>query len=155
MKPPRSLWRRIGLTVGGLFALLQLIPYGRELTNPPVVQEPEWDSPRTRQLFFRVCKDCHSNETKYPWYAWIAPVSWLIAHDVQEGRKHLNVSEWHRPQKDADEAAEVYRKGEMPPRLYRLMHPEVELSQAERQEFLRGLRATFEKAEEAARSSSR
>lgn len=136
-------WIRALFIGVGLFGLIQLIPYGRPTQNPPVVQEPPWDSPQTRQFFFRVCKDCHSNQTEYPWYAWVAPISWLIARDVQEGRRHFNVSEWHRPQKDADEAAEEYRKGTMPPLLYRWMHPEVNLSAAERRKFLQGLEATF------------
>ncbi len=136
-------WRQIGIAVLVLFLLVQLLPYGRDFTNPPVVQEPPWDSPKTRELFFRVCKDCHSNETEYPWYAWIAPASWLIAHDVQEGREHFNVSEWNRPQEDAEEAAKEYRSGSMPPRLYLWAHPEARLSEHERQQLLKGLQATF------------
>jgi mono/diheme cytochrome c family protein len=136
-------WKRIALVLGAVFVVLQLIPYGRDLSNPPVVQEPPWDSPRTRELFFRVCGDCHSNQTRYPWYAWVAPASWLIAHDVAEGRQHFNVSEWHRPQKDAKEAAEEYREGRMPPRLYRWAHPEARLAPQEREQLLRGLERTF------------
>lgn len=143
MRLPQSRWARAALFLGAVFVLMQLIPYGRDVTNPPVVQEPPWDSPRTRELFFRVCKDCHSNETEYPWYAWIAPASWIIAHDVREGRRHFNVSEWHRPQKDAEEAAEEYRRGSMPPRLYLWAHPRARLNQQERQQLLRGLENTF------------
>ncbi|MCS6965217.1 MAG: heme-binding domain-containing protein [Candidatus Kapabacteria bacterium] len=136
-------WKRVVFAVGALFLLLQLLPYGREFENPPVVQEPPWDSPHTRELFFRVCKDCHSNETEYPWYAWIAPASWLISHDVRRGREHFNVSEWHRPQDDAEEAAQEYRKGAMPPRLYIWLHPKASLAAEDRQGLLRGLEATF------------
>lgn len=139
----QKLWKRVGIGAVALFLLLQLVPYGRDFTNPPVVQEPPWDSPRTRELFFRVCKDCHSNQTEYPWYAWIAPASWLIAHDVREGREHFNVSEWHRRQEHADEAAKEYRSGSMPPRLYLWAHPRAQLPEQERQELLRGLEATF------------
>jgi hypothetical protein len=59
------------------FIILQLVPVAR--TNPAVVREPQWDSPQTRELAQRACYDCHSNETVWPWYAYIAPVSWQIA----------------------------------------------------------------------------
>jgi len=73
----------------------------------------------------------------------VAPVSWLVAHDVQGGRSHLNVSEWNRPQKDADEAAEELRDGKMPLRTYLLAHPGARLSPAEKAELIAGLEATF------------
>ena len=73
---------------------IQLVPYGHTHTNPPVVQEPAWYSARTRQLFMAACADCHMNETQWPWYSSVAPVSWLVARHVQEGRERLNFSEW-------------------------------------------------------------
>jgi hypothetical protein len=126
-----------------LLALAQLVPYGRDHTNPPVVAEPAWDSPKTRELFFRACRDCHSNETTWPAYASIAPMSWLVQRDVEEGREHLNVSQWGQGKQDAGEAAGMVRKGEMPPWFYLPAHPEAKLSDAEKQELLRGLVATF------------
>ncbi len=60
------------LVVGG-FLLIQLVPYGRNHTNPPVIQEPAWDSPQTQELFTRACADCHSNTTVWPWYSNVAP----------------------------------------------------------------------------------
>ena len=77
----------VGLVLAGLL-LIQLVPVQR--TNPPVVREPNWDSVQTRDLMARACLDCHSNETNWPWYAYVAPVSWLVAHDVQEGRATVN-----------------------------------------------------------------
>ena len=65
------------LAIGGLFVLIQLVRFGRNHTNPPVAQEPSWDSTETRALAERACFDCHSNETVWPWYSNIAPVSWL------------------------------------------------------------------------------
>jgi hypothetical protein len=62
------------ILVGG-FLLIQLVPYGRAHANPPVVKEPAWDSPTTRALAKRACFDCHSNETVWPWYTNVAPVS--------------------------------------------------------------------------------
>jgi mono/diheme cytochrome c family protein len=126
-----------------LFLLIQLVPYGKDYTNPPVTGEPAWDSPRTRQLFSQVCGDCHSNETAWPWYSRIAPISWLVAKDVNEGRWVFNVSEWDRPQEEVDEAAEIYAEGEMPPAIFLIMHPEARLSTSERQELYDGLLRTF------------
>ena len=68
---------------GWFFLVAQLIPFGRSHTNPVVVKEPTWDSPTTRDLAKRACFDCHSNETVWPWYTNIAPVSWLTQRDVK------------------------------------------------------------------------
>jgi len=124
------------------FVLIQLVPYGRNHTNPPVQAEPQWDSPETRALAKRACFDCHSNETVWPWYSNIAPISWLTQRDVDEGRQKLNFSEWNRPQK-ADEVIEVIQKGEMPPKIYLLTHPQARLTQAEKEKLIRGLQATL------------
>jgi hypothetical protein len=80
-----------GLVVLGV--LIQFVPYGHDHTNPPVMQEPQWDTMQTRPLAKRACFDCHSNETVWPWYSNIAPASWLIYRDVAEGREHFNFSE--------------------------------------------------------------
>ena len=141
MKRPQ-LARALGI-VGGLLLAIQLVPYGWNHTNPTVVAEPKWDTPRTRELFFRACADCHSNATKWPLYSRVAPVSWLVYNDVLEGREHLNVSEWNRPQKDADEASEKVREGEMPLPIYLPLHPEARFSPAEKAELVTGLAATF------------
>jgi mono/diheme cytochrome c family protein len=145
--PPRwSPLRLAALGLGTLMALLvaiQLVPYGRDHANPPVVAEPAWDSPTTRVLFVRACADCHSNETKWPWYTNVAPASWLITHDVDEGRAAFNASEWGRPENEGDEAAETVQEGEMPPRVYLPLHPEARLTPAERQQLVAGLSATF------------
>ncbi|MFQ3631160.1 heme-binding domain-containing protein [Roseiflexus sp.] len=139
--------RQIGaIVLAGLMLLvllMQLIPYGREHTNPPVIAEPAWDSPQTRALFFRACADCHSNETTWPWYSNIAPASWLITRDVTQGRAEFNVSEWGRPDNDGDDAAKLVQNGEMPPWFYLPLHPEANLSPVERQQLINGLLATF------------
>ena len=131
----------VALVVG--FAAIQLVPYGRDHVNPPVGTEPTWDSPMTRALARRACFDCHSNETVWPRYSSIAPVSWLTQHDVDEGRSTLNFSEWHRPQKDAGEAAETVMKGEMPPEIYLFMHTEARLTPSERDQLIQGLARTI------------
>jgi hypothetical protein len=141
--------RKTLLALLGLGLAIQLVPYGRDHANPGVAGEPAWAAAGTRALFFRACKDCHSNETEWPWYASVAPASWLVQHDVGEGREHFNVSEWGRPQKnEGDEAAEMVREGEMPPWFYRPAHPEAWLSDAERQALIDGLVATFGDDEE-------
>lgn len=122
-----------------ILILIQFIPVDR--TNPPVVREPNWDSPKTRAYAVRACFDCHSNETKWPAYSYIAPISWLVADDVKEGRKDFNMSDW-KPGK-GDEAAKEVRKGDMPMWQYTLMHSEAKLTDAEKQEFIAGLIATF------------
>lgn len=144
----RREWGILAGLLGGLFLLLQLLPIGPGRSNPPVVAEPPWDSPRTAELFARSCGDCHSNETVWPWYSRVAPLSWLVENDVAEGREHLNASEWHLEQKHADEAVEEVEEGKMPLPPYLWTHPEARLTDAERAELLRGLEATFGKREE-------
>jgi len=132
----------LGAVLG--FLLIQFLPYGQDRTNPPVISEPKWNAPKTRELFMRACGDCHSNETKWPWYSRIAPVSWLVAYDVAEGREHLNVSMWgHQKKNEGDEAAEELREGEMPPLPYLLLHPEARLDEKERSALIDGLMKTF------------
>lgn len=140
----RKILLGIGLVLVGGFLLLQLIPYGRNHTNPPVVEEPNWDSPQTRALAERACFDCHSNETEWPWYSNIAPVSWLVQQDVAEGREHLNFSTWGRggEGEEAEELYEVIVEGEMPMQNYLLTHPEARLSDAEKTALAQGLART-------------
>jgi mono/diheme cytochrome c family protein len=138
-------WVLRGLVAGiVLFGLIQLVPYGRDHTNPPVTQEVKWDSARTRELALGACLDCHSNVTTWPWYSNVAPISWLVYADVQGGRETLNFSEWNRPQ-DADPAdiVEVVRDGSMPPWQYKPTHPAGRLSSAEKDELARGLERTL------------
>jgi mono/diheme cytochrome c family protein len=138
----RKWWFRIGLGVLGIVLAIQLVPYGRDHVNPPVAGEPAWDVPATRALAKQACFDCHSNETEWPAYASIAPASWLVQHDVDEGRAVLNFSEWTRPQKEAKEAAKVVREGEMPPRAYKLIHAHARLSAADLDRLAQGLANT-------------
>jgi hypothetical protein len=132
------------IVVGGFF-LIQLVPYGRNHSNPAISGEPNWDSPQTKELAQRACYDCHSNETVWPWYSNVAPVSWLVQHDVQEGRQYLNFSTWGSggEGREPDEAIEVLSRGSMPPSNYLVTHPEARLTAAEKQALLEGLRATI------------
>ena len=150
--PSRRSWVRSGLVLVLAFVAIQFVPYGRDRLNPPVGAEPIWDTPQTRALARQACFDCHSNETEWPAYSRVAPVSWLIQHDVYEGRSALNFSEWQRKQKEANEAAEKVLEGEMPLRIYRVMHAHARLSAADRERLAQGLERTLGRAgEEAAR----
>ena len=123
-----------------VFGLIQLVPFGRNHTNPAVVQEIQWDSPETRAIAERACFDCHSNQTVWPWYSNIAPSSWLLAKDVAEGREEMNFSDWGRLPQSADEIARELERGSMPPSRYLALHPEARLSDAEIAQLIEGFR---------------
>lgn len=138
----------VGIALAALI-LIQLVPYGRNHTNPAVIAEPKWDSPTTRELAKRACFDCHSNETTWPWYSSIAPVSWLNQHDVDEGRSRLNFSEWGvvttgegRGRDAMFEIQRAIESGEMPMPIYVMMHPTAKLSATEKQQLIDGLLVT-------------
>jgi hypothetical protein len=136
----------VGILVGA-FVVIQLVPYGRDHTNPPVLGEPKWDSPTTRALAVRACFDCHSNQTKWPWYTHVAPFSWVTQRHVNVGREVLNFSEW-KPEWTsayplAEQSGSQVLRTEMPPRSYRLLHPEAQLSADEKLALARGLHATL------------
>jgi cytochrome c551/c552 len=135
--------KKAALWVVAILILIQLVPYGRDHTNPPVTQEPKWDSPQTQELVKRACFNCHSNETVWPWYSDVAPVSWLTQRDVNEGREHLNFSEWDKPQRHAKDVAAQVQSGEMPPWFYRPMHPEAKLTDADKQALIDGAAKTL------------
>ena len=87
------------------------------------------------------CYDCHSDRTRWPWYSHVAPVSWLLASDVQDGRRHVNFSEW--PHGDAGRAARLWEDirdeidyNDMPPVQYKLMHSAARLTTAQRQQLI-------------------
>jgi hypothetical protein len=112
-------------------------------TNPPVVNDLMATNPPPPQiaaLLHAACYDCHSSETKWPWYAHLAPASWLVASDVNEGRRHLDFSDWpveaDRVAKKFDRINEVLDYREMPPKKYTLLHPEARLSEAQHQTLL-------------------
>lgn len=135
--------KRIIVSIFALGLAIQLVPFGHQHSNPPVVLGPAWDTPKTDDLTRRACFNCHSNETLWPWYSNIAPVSWLTQRDVDGGRRHLNFSEWNRPQKHAKDAAEQVERGDMPPWFYLPMHPEAKLSPEERDSLIAGLKQTL------------
>lgn len=131
-------WTALGLVV--LLLAIQLVPYGRDHTNPPGGPQIAWDSPRTDQLMTDACMDCHSNATKWPWYSNVAPISWLVQNDVEAGREELNLS---TGETEVEEMIETIREGAMPPWQYKPTHPGARLSDQEKQDLIRGLEATF------------
>lgn len=114
-----------------ILVAIQFIPVNK--TNPTVTAE--LDAPtEIISVFKRSCYDCHSNETAWPWYSSIAPVSWLVAGDVKDARAHLNFSEWgNLSRKDRvkmkEEIWEEIEKEKMPLWKYNIMHPEASLTQ--------------------------
>jgi hypothetical protein len=132
---------KIAVAAGALLAAMQLVPVDR--TNPPVtaaVKAP----PEVQALLRRACFDCHSHETVWPVQAYLAPASWLVAHDVAEGREELNFSAWDRVDlgKVAKKLPGEVGEKEMPPWFYVIAHPGARLSDAERKtlsDWARGL----------------
>jgi hypothetical protein len=152
MKLPLLFSGRWLLLAGGLFIAIQFVPYGHRRDNPPLRREPAWDAAATRELTRRACFDCHSHETLWPWYAGVAPASWLLQHDVDEGREHLNFSDWGGTRREGEKAKklrEEIEEGEMPPLTYRLLHPEARLSAAEKRLLIEGLTATMARTRDA------
>ncbi len=111
-------------------AAIQLVPVNR--SSPPV--EAEVVAPaNVRAVLRRACYDCHSNETAWPWYSRVAPVSWLVARDVREGRREVNFSDWgryapERKLKKLKECREQVAEGKMPPWFYVIAHRDAALS---------------------------
>ena len=140
----RKVLLRAGLGLLAVAVLLQLVPYGRDHTNPPVTQDAPWPAGRARELATTACYDCHSNETRWPLQSFVAPFSWMVARDVEQGRAKLNFSTWDEDNGEADDAADAVADGSMPPRRYLLAHPDAALSDAERQVLIDGLQAMDE-----------
>ena len=154
-------WAVAALAV--VFALLQLANPAR--TNPPVVPGRDvWASNapppmEVATLLRSACYDCHSYETKWPWYSHVAPMSWLVANDVRNGRARVNFSDW--PHGHADWAARRWENvseeldyKEMPPAKYTLMHPEARLTDAQRQELIQWADAEATRLKSSAEASA-
>jgi hypothetical protein len=131
------------ITLTCLFAALiviQFIPANRPTNNPPEGYDffKANEVPAEIETMLRnTCYDCHSQETNYPWYAHVAPVSWLLAKDVREGRHHLDFSNWGSlnllKQMDAlDDISDEVELGDMPMPIYIPLHPSARLSDADR-----------------------
>ena len=131
-------WLVVALVV---FAGLQVVPYGWRHPNPPVISDAPWPTEEARGIAVQSCYACHSNETQWPAYSYVAPMSWLVRRDVEEGRDDLNFSTWDRDDGEADDAAESVLDAEMPPRRYVLAHPGARLTAEESRVLVDALRA--------------
>lgn len=127
-----------------VFVGIQAIPYGRSHSNGKITGEPQWNSPRTRELVVRACYGCHSNEVEYPSYANVAPISWAVQSHVDEGRSAVNYSEFATSPRRARASLRAVQSGFMPPAYYTRFgrHPEARLTDAEMKELVAGLEAT-------------
>jgi hypothetical protein len=130
----RKVLRRVLLALVLLFVAIQLVPVDR--SNPRVTAEVP-APPEVRAVLRRACYDCHSHETTWPWYAKVAPASWLVAWDVRQGRDELNFSTWDRyPTSDRvkklKQSWEEVAEGEMPPWYYLPLHRDAVLSSDDR-----------------------
>ena len=128
-----SIWKRIRTVLIVLMVAIQFVPVDR--SNPPIEAPLQTDA-AVMELLKRACYDCHSNETVWPWYSYVAPISFLIANDVEEAREHLNFSAWasHDTEWQAhhrEEAWEEVEEGEMPLWFYIPLHSAAELSEAD------------------------
>lgn len=132
----RKLLRWIVLVLAGLFAVIQLIRPAR--TNPPVDESRTIEShtqltPEAAAILNRSCNDCHSNQTRWPWYTNVAPVSWFVINHVNDGRRQMNFSDW--AQYDRSEQENYLKKicrevksGDMPIHSYLWLHGDAKLS---------------------------
>lgn len=119
------------LILGAFFVGIQLIPVDRR--NPPVLVDLEAPV-EVKSILKRSCYDCHSNEVNWPWYSYVAPVSWLVAYDVKEGREELNFSEWNKylgAPEMKEEIVEEVAEGEMPLPIYLAIHRGAAVSESE------------------------
>jgi hypothetical protein len=126
----------LGLSVG--LVAIQFVPYGWWHSNPPVTADAPWPTGEAAATARTACYACHSNETDWPPYSYVAPMSWLVRRDVERGRDELNFSEWDGDQ-DADDAAEAVADGSMPPDRYVMLHPDARSSDAERRQLIDAL----------------
>jgi hypothetical protein len=146
----RSVLLRTTVVAGGIFLAIQLVPYGWRHPNPPVTSALAWTDPEAEELARGACYDCHSNETAWPAYSYVAPGSWLVRRDVERGRDALNLSELDQGGgAELDEAADVIEDGEMPPRQYQLLHPAARLSADEESRLIAAFEAIEDQADEA------
>ena len=131
---PRHRHKRAVAIFTVILLAAQLVPVKRD--NPAERGVPAMPI-SVRTILKRSCYDCHSNETSWPFYSYVAPISWVVAHHVHKGREHLNLSEWEtlRPEQQRnalEDVAMVLEDHVMPLPSYLLLHPKARLGQSER-----------------------
>jgi Haem-binding domain len=140
----KALWI-VGGTLLCIFIVIQFFPIGwlvpsMELKNPPVQHTIEWSSPEAAELMQQTCYVCHSNETQLPLYAQIAPISWVASQNVNTARKSLNFSEQSFQEINVYRLIAYIGSDLMPPQSYRLMHPEANLTEHQKQILMDAIR---------------
>jgi uncharacterized membrane protein YgcG len=128
------------LVVVVVLVAMQLVPYGWKHSNPPVQADAPWPSAKAEAIARESCYSCHSNETKWPVYAYVAPMSWLVRSDVDDGRKALNFSTWGTGDNKAHDAEDMISTGEMPPSKYTIIHRKAKLTGAEKRTLIAALK---------------
>jgi len=136
--------KKIFIGIGVLFVVIQFFRIDK--TNPPVIQENDFITvtappSEVSELLKSACYDCHSNESKYPWYSNIAPVSWWLKDHINEAREELNFSEWgtftdKRKTKKLKEVVEEIEEGEMPMKPYLITHGDARLTDEQKQKIM-------------------
>lgn len=126
--------RIILLVLVTLFVIIQFVRIPK--TNPPVTGEIDVPAP-VHAVMKRACYDCHSNETVWPWYSNVAPVSWLLYNDVTGGRRAMNLSEWQQMpvEKQNHRRKDVWKEvksGDMPLWFYLPLHAQAKLTGADK-----------------------
>ena len=111
---------------------IQFVPYGWWHENPPVIQDAPWPDAASEAIARESCYSCHSNETNWPLYSYVAPMSWLVRSDVEAGRDEFNLSDWSEDGDHADDAIEMIQEGAMPPDTYTMIHRDAALTAEER-----------------------
>ncbi len=133
-------FRIILIVLIGVFVVLQIIPSGMP-DNEPVEGEDLFElvnvPVETEGLLRAACYDCHSQEAKFPWYSKVAPVSWLVARDINFGRENLDFSHWGKLNKRErigalGEISDEVENGDMPMPIYITLHPEADLTEEQR-----------------------
>ncbi|MFL6229596.1 MAG: heme-binding domain-containing protein [Pyrinomonadaceae bacterium] len=135
----RKILKWVVIVIALLFVVAQFVPTG--MSNPPVDQTRTVEArlhvtPEVESILARSCNDCHTQQTRYPWYSRVAPFSWLLANHIKEGRDHLNFSDWAGYDEEEQgillqNICRITRRGAMPVNSYLYIHRDAKLSQAD------------------------
>jgi hypothetical protein len=133
----KPLISKILLVVIALVTIASILtaPHASEKAGAPLLAGAHVPD-AVREVIQRSCRDCHSEATRFPWYSYVAPISWLIKSDVNQGREHLNLSHWNeyplvRRERCLSEIANQVQDGGMPLSSYTWIHRDAVLSPAD------------------------
>lgn len=152
----KRIFKRILLVLLLIFVVMQFFRIDK--TNPPVVEGEDFiavaqPDAEMEKILRSACYDCHSNETNYPWYSNVAPVSWMLKDHIEEGREHLNFSKWgsfplKKQNHKLHECAEEVEEGEMPLNSYTWTHGDASLSSAQKEKLAAWFESLMAEGEE-------